>query len=77
MISRMREIITNTSPLLYLHQLGELAVLSHLYSRVLVPRRVVEELDAGKAGGHDVPALVLVDESRKRCAFRPVRPELV
>jgi predicted nucleic acid-binding protein len=51
----MREVVTNTSPLLYLHQLGKLDLLGLLYSRVLVPRSVVEELEAGKAGGYDVP----------------------
>ena len=51
----MREVVTNTSPLLYLHQLGQLELLRALYSEVLVPTSVVEELEAGKAGGHDVP----------------------
>jgi uncharacterized protein len=53
--SPMREVVTNTSPLLYLHQLGRIDLLGSLYSKVLVPRSVVEELDAGRTGGHDVP----------------------
>ncbi len=51
----MREVVTNTSPLLYLHQLGAIALLGTLYPKVLVPRSVVEELDAGRGAGHDVP----------------------
>jgi uncharacterized protein len=51
----MREVVTNTSPLLYLHQLGKIDLLRALYSEVVVPRSVIEELAAGKAAGHDVP----------------------
>lgn len=51
----MREVVTNTSPLLYLHQLGCIDLLPALYSKLLVPRSVVEELTAGRAVGHDVP----------------------
>jgi len=51
----MREVVSNTSPLLYLHQLGKIDVLPALYSQVLVPASVVEELAAGRAAGHDVP----------------------
>jgi uncharacterized protein len=49
------ELICNTSPLLYLHQLGALAWLPELASRVLVPSAVVKELSAGRALGVDVP----------------------
>ena len=58
MTSPMREVVTNTSPLLYLHQLGSIDLLRALYSKVLVPKSVVEELAAGKAAGHDVPNVV-------------------
>jgi uncharacterized protein len=51
----MREVVSNTSPLLYLHQLGRLDLLPALYSMVLVPKSVIEELTAGRAAGHDVP----------------------
>lgn len=53
----MREVVSNTSPLLYLHQLGKLDLLRALYSEVLVPMSVVEELMAGRAAGHDVPTV--------------------
>jgi hypothetical protein len=51
----MREVVSNTSPLLYLHQIGSIDLLPALYSQVLVPASVVEELAAGRAAGHDVP----------------------
>jgi predicted nucleic acid-binding protein len=51
----MREVVSNTSPLLYLHQLGSIDLLPRMYSQILVPASVVEELAAGRAAGHDVP----------------------
>lgn len=51
----MREVVSNTSPLLYLHQLGSIDLLPALYAEVLVPTSVVDELTAGRAAGHDVP----------------------
>jgi predicted nucleic acid-binding protein len=53
----MPEVVSNTSPLLYLHQLGSIALLPALYSRVLIPASVVDELAAGRAAGHDVPSV--------------------
>jgi predicted nucleic acid-binding protein len=47
----MREVVSNTSPLLYLHQLGSIDLLP----AVLLPPSVVEGLAAGRAAGHDVP----------------------
>ena len=51
----MLEIISNTSPLQYLHQLGLLDLLRQLVNRVTVPEAVVEELEAGRALGYDLP----------------------
>lgn len=51
----MREVVSNTSPLLYLHQLGRIDLLPALYAQVLVPASVVEELAAGRAAGYDAP----------------------
>jgi len=48
-------VISNTSPLFYLHRLGHLELLHKLYGRVLVPEAVVEELKAGRDQGEDVP----------------------
>ena len=48
-------VISNTSPLFYLHRLGQLELLHKLYGRILVPEAVVEELKAGRDQGEDVP----------------------
>jgi predicted nucleic acid-binding protein len=49
------EVISNTSPLQYLHQLGVLDLLGRLVGRLTVPQAVVNELEAGRALGHDLP----------------------
>lgn len=51
----MAEIICNTSPLQYLHQLGQLELLHKLAGRVIVPPAVVEELSVGRSRGFNVP----------------------
>ena len=51
----MPELICNTSPIQYLHQLGLLARLPVLADRVIVPAAVVEELATGRAVGIDLP----------------------
>lgn len=47
--------ISNTSPLLYLHLIGQLELLPALYSMIAVPPAVVAELQAGAARGIDIP----------------------
>jgi predicted nucleic acid-binding protein len=49
------EVICNTSPLQYLHQLGQLELLPRLTRSVIVPEAVVIELAAGAARGLDLP----------------------
>lgn len=51
----MPEVISNTSPLQYLHQLGLLDLLPRLVGQVTIPQSVVDELEAGRALGHDLP----------------------
>lgn len=46
-MSTMREVLCNTSPLLYLHQLGRLDLLPALYARITIPEAVVFELHEG------------------------------
>ncbi len=48
-------VIVNTSPLLYLHQVGCLELLRQLYSTITVPPAVPQELEIGKLQGVDVP----------------------
>lgn len=52
-----RAVISNTSPLLYLHQIRELPLLAKLYRKILVPEAVVRELAAGGKQGVDTPDL--------------------
>lgn len=51
----MPEVISNTSPLQYLHQLGLLHLLPALAGQVIIPPAVVNELAMGKSVGIDVP----------------------
>lgn len=51
----MRELVCDTSPLQYLHQLGQLDLLPRLAGKVVVPPAVVMELAVGRAAGYDVP----------------------
>ncbi|WP_129677278.1 DUF3368 domain-containing protein [Candidatus Chloroploca sp. Khr17] len=53
----MPEIICNTSPLQYLHQVGLLDVVRTLVGRLIVPPAVVAELEEGRIRGVDVPDL--------------------
>jgi predicted nucleic acid-binding protein len=52
----MGNVISNTSPLLYLYRIGALEWLPHLFGEVWVPEAVVSELREGKNRGYDVPA---------------------
>jgi predicted nucleic acid-binding protein len=54
-------VISNTSPIFYLHRLGQLELLHRLYGRILVPEAVVEELKTGGDQGEDVPDIADYD----------------
>jgi predicted nucleic acid-binding protein len=51
------EVICNTSPLQYLHQIGQLELLPKLVSRITVPTAVAQELAEGRRRGLDLPIL--------------------
>ena len=51
----MPEVICNTSPLQYLHQLGRLNILPALAGGIVIPHTVVEELAEGRQAGFDLP----------------------
>jgi predicted nucleic acid-binding protein len=53
----MPEVIVDTSPLQYLHQLGLLDLLPFFYGNVLVPEAVVREIAMGRAQGIFLPDL--------------------
>ena len=50
-------VISNTSPIFYLHRLRLLDLLQKLYQEIMVPKAVVAELEAGRRQGEDVPEL--------------------
>ena len=50
-------VISNTSPIFYLHRLRLLDLLQKLYQEIIVPKAVVAELEAGRRQGEDVPEL--------------------
>lgn len=64
-----RLIISNTSPLLYLHQVGHLDLLRNLYGQIQIPQAVEEELRAGARQGIDVPDVSTLEWVR----IRPLR----
>ncbi len=57
----MPDVVCNTSPVQYLHQLGVLHLLPKLVGRVIVPPAVIEELEQGRRLGVDLPDLTAVD----------------
>lgn len=52
-----RLVVSNTSPLLYLHQVGQLDLMRKLYQRIWIPPAVRLELQAGAEQGVSVPDL--------------------
>ena len=48
-------VISNTSPIFYLHRLRRFDLLQKLYQKIIVPQAVVAELEAGRRQGEDVP----------------------
>jgi predicted nucleic acid-binding protein len=57
----MREpVISNTSPIFYLHRLGLLDLLEKLYGEIIIPNAVLEELEEGKKSGEDVPDVRII-----------------
>lgn len=69
----MPEVISNTSPLQYLHQLGLLELLPQLVGRVTVPQAVVEELGAGRTLGYDLPDVTALGWVTVRAPIPPLR----
>lgn len=50
-------VISNTSPIFYLHRIGLLELLKRLYGEIIIPNAVLEELEDGKKTGEDIPAV--------------------
>jgi len=51
----MREAVSDTSPIQYLHQTGYLHLLDEFYTRTLIPPALAHELELGRALGIDLP----------------------
>jgi predicted nucleic acid-binding protein len=51
----MPEVISNTSPLLYLYRIGALEWLPTLCRDIWIPQAVVREFQEGQRKGYDVP----------------------
>jgi len=51
----MTKVISNTSPLLYLYQIGAIKWLPKLFDEIWTPDAVKSELLAGRGKGYDVP----------------------
>jgi predicted nucleic acid-binding protein len=54
-------VICNTSPFQYLHQIDQLRIIPALAGRIIVPPAVVDELAAGRVAGVDLPDLSQLD----------------
>jgi len=57
----LSEIICNTSPIQYLHQIGAMSLLSSLVGHLTVPQAVVGELAEGRRMGIDLPDVTTED----------------
>lgn len=57
----MPEVVSDTSPLQYLHQIDRLDLLRILYGDILVPEGFAEEIAEGRALGHE-----LIENARSR-----------
>ena len=69
--------IVNTSPLLYLHQVGQLEILPQLYSQIIAPTAVEQELAVGKASSIDVPELSHLDWLQIRAVSPAAVPNVI
>ena len=70
-------VISNTSPPFYLHRLRQLDLLPKLYTRLLVPEAVADELQAGRDQGEDVPAVTGYDWIEVRAVHMPAVVTLI
>jgi uncharacterized protein len=51
----LADVIVNTSPLQYLHQIGQLDLFPKLFGRIIVPKAVAAELTVGRRFGISLP----------------------
>lgn len=65
-------VISNTSPIFYLHRLGLLDLLEKLYGEIIIPNAVLEELEEGKKSGEDVPDVRKISRIRSKAYLYPL-----
>lgn len=70
-------IISNTSPLFYLYRLGHLELLQKLYGHIVIPEAVVDELEAGREQGEEVPNITEYDWIEVRSCHVPRLVQLI
>ena len=73
----MPDVISNSSPLQYLHQAGVLHLLPALFGQVCVPDAVVAELEEGRRRGVSLPVLADLSWLQVRTVRRPELVPLV
>jgi predicted nucleic acid-binding protein len=66
------DVVVNTSPLQYLHQVGQLGLLQKLFGRVIVPGAVAAEIAAGRQLGVSLPQLEALEWIDIRSPASPV-----
>ena len=57
----MTNVICNTSPFQYLHQIDQLRILPALAGKIIVPSAVVDEIAVGRVAGVDLPDLAQLE----------------
>jgi predicted nucleic acid-binding protein len=70
-------IVSNTSPLYYLHQIGCVDVMRDLFGTVYTTPQVVAELNAGKRQGLDIPKVSEIEWMIIRDIAVPLFVELI
>ena len=65
----MPEVVVNTSPLQYLHQIGCLDLLPRLYRQVVVPEAVADDVLVARARAVVAKQLPGFDHGRVRVAY--------
>lgn len=69
--------ISNTSPLLYLHAIGQLELLHKLYQNIIIPTAVQVELATGANQGINVPDPLSIDWIHLRSVQIPAMITLI
>jgi predicted nucleic acid-binding protein len=68
----LADVIVNTSPLQYLHQVGQLDLFPKLFGKIIVPEAVAAELSAGRRLGVSLPEPEVLDWIHLRHPASPV-----